>query len=67
MADKQLEAWGGEVRGPRWLRRLRRKPGASDTPEKLAEAHKGTVDPPGRGVLGNVDQTVWGGFRDLPK
>ena len=66
MADKKQEAWGGEVRVPRWLRRLRRKPETSDTPENFAEAHKGKVDPPGRSVIENADQTVWG-FHDLPK
>ena len=68
MADKKPEAWGGDVRIPHWLRHLLRKPEANDTPERLAEAHKGKVDPPpGRSVLENADQTVWGGFRDLPK
>jgi len=67
MADKKLEAWGGEVRVPRWLQRLRRRPEATDTEEKLAESHKGKVDAPGRSVLENADQMVWGGYRDLPK
>jgi hypothetical protein len=67
MADKKLEAWGGDVRLPHFLQRLRRRPQAQDTPEKLAEAHKGKVEPPDKSVLENADRTVWGGFRDLPK
>ena len=67
MAERKLEACGGEVHVPRRLRRRRGKPEATDTPEKLAESHKGKGDPPGRTVLENADQVVWGGFRDLPK
>jgi hypothetical protein len=68
MAEKRPEAWGGEVHLPRWMRRLRRKPEATDTPQKLAETHKGKVaKEPERTVLENVDRTLWGGFRDLPK
>lgn len=47
MTEKKAEAWGGEIHVPRWLQRLRRKPEATDTLEKLAETHKGKVDPPG--------------------
>jgi hypothetical protein len=68
MGDEHFNSWGGEVRLPHWLRRLRHKPAPSDTPEKLRESHKGRVQPPpDRSVMENLDQVVWGGFRDLPK
>ena len=38
MPKRELEEWGGEVRVPRWLRRLLRRPDpAGDTPEKVSE------------------------------
>jgi hypothetical protein len=68
MGDEQFKSWGGEVLLPRWLRRLRHRPVADDTPEKLRESHKGKVQPAeDRSVLQNVDRMFWGGFRDLPK
>ena len=39
MSNRQQEAWGGEVRMPRWLRRMLRRPApAEDTPEGAHEA-----------------------------
>jgi hypothetical protein len=39
---RELEPWGGDVRLPRWLRRLTRRPEAlEDTPERAHERHKG--------------------------
>ncbi len=39
------EEWGGEVRLPRWLRRLlRRREPEDDTPERAHEARQTTAD-----------------------
>ena len=68
MARKELEAWGGDVRLPWWLRR-RRKPDTGDTPEKIAEGHR--TKPEERSVLENVDKAMTvggvGGWHDLLK
>ena len=41
MSSRQQEAWGGEVRMPRWLRRMLRRPvPLEDTPEGAHEARK---------------------------
>jgi hypothetical protein len=38
---RELEPWGGEVRLPRWLRKLLRRPEApEDTPEAAHERRK---------------------------
>ena len=67
MARKRLEAWGGEVHLPRWLR-LRRKPELGDTPEKLEEGNRSQDTE--RSVLGNTDKAMIaqgvGGWHDLP-
>ncbi len=58
------QAWGGEVRLPRWLRR---KPKPTDSPEKIAERRR----PPQAttSVLANVDRAIGGAwmFYDLPR
>jgi hypothetical protein len=58
------QAWGGELRLPRWLRR---KPEPTDTPEKIAERHRPAQAP--RSVLANVDRAIGGAwmFYDLPR
>ena len=58
------QAWGGEVRLPRWLRR---KPQPTDTPEKIAERRR-PAQPP-RSVLESVDRAIGGAwlFYDLPR
>ena len=39
MSNRQQEEWGGEVRMPRWLRRMLRRPAPlDDTPEGAHEA-----------------------------
>jgi hypothetical protein len=42
MSNRQQEAWGGEVRMPRWLRRMLRRPEPlGDSPEGAHEARTG--------------------------
>lgn len=41
MSNREQEAWGGEVRLPRWLRRMLRRPEPlGDSPEGAHEARK---------------------------
>jgi hypothetical protein len=37
---REPEAWGGEVRLPRWLQRVLRREAQTDTPEGAHEARK---------------------------
>jgi hypothetical protein len=37
---RQPEAWGGEVRLPKWTRRLLRRASPTDTPEARSEADR---------------------------
>jgi hypothetical protein len=59
------EAWGGEVRLPRWLRRLLRRPeAAGDTPEARAERHRPQpIDPDA--VAKNAERASIGAMGDL--
>jgi hypothetical protein len=54
MGRKKLEAWGGDVRLPRWLRRRQPEPG--DTPEKTAERDRASE--PEKSVLENADRAM---------
>jgi len=63
MSERQQEAWGGEVRMPRWLRRMLRRPeppGA--TPEG---AHEARQPQPERSVAKNADRAAVGVLSDL--
>ena len=67
---RELENWGGEVRLPRWIRQvLRRPPKAEDTPERTREPkrpqeHTGSVlENADRAVLGPVTQAYAEGRR----
>jgi hypothetical protein len=58
MSNREPEAWGGEVRMPRWLRRMLRRPEAlGDTPEAAHEKRKAE---PGRSVAENADRAAVG-------
>ena len=63
MADRQQEAWGGEVQLPRWLRRLLRRPEpVGPTPEAAHEARKARAE---RSVLENANRAELGPLVDL--
>jgi hypothetical protein len=56
---RQLEPWGGEVRLPRFLRwLLRRPPVPDDTPERAHEQRKG--EQPTKSVVENTEQAAIG-------
>ena len=59
MTGRELDAWGGEVRMPRVLRRLLRRPDPpGDTPEAAHEARKPAAGGPS--VLANADKAAMG-------
>ena len=61
---QEQEPWGGEVRLPRWLRRLLRRPeGVGDTPERAHERRKG--EQPRKSVAANADRAAVGILSDL--
>ena len=63
VSNREQEAWGGEVRMPRWLRRMLRRPEASgDTPEAAREKQKAQ---PGRSVAENADRAAVGVMSEL--
>jgi hypothetical protein len=66
MSDmRQLEQWGGELRVPKWMRRLARRPHGVDTPERAAERGWEQRHPPeGPSVAENVDRAIFGGFSE---
>jgi hypothetical protein len=61
---REQEPWGGDVRLPRWLRSLLRRPvEPSDTPERSHERHKG--ESPDKSVAGAADRAAVGPLSDL--
>jgi hypothetical protein len=63
MSERPQEAWGGEVRLPRWLRRMLRRPESpGDTPE-AAHEHRKPADGPS--VLENANRAATGPLVDL--
>lgn len=63
VSNREQEAWGGEVRMPRWLRRTLRRPEAlGDTPEAAHEKRKAQ---PGRSVAENADRAAVGVLSEL--
>ena len=63
MLNERQEAWGGEVRMPRWLRRvLGRSEPPGDTPEGAHEARKPQSGP---SVAQNADRASVGALSDL--
>jgi hypothetical protein len=63
VSNREPEAWGGEVRMPRWLRRLLKRPEPlEDTPEAAHEKRKAQ---PGRSVGENADRAAVGVMSEL--
>ena len=63
MSNRQQEAWGAEVRMPRWLRRMLRRPEPlGDTPEG---AHGKRKPQPGPSVGQNADRAAVGVMSEL--
>jgi hypothetical protein len=63
MSNRQQEAWGGEVRMPRWLRRMLRRPEPlGDTPEG---AHERRNPQSGPSVGQNADRAGVGVLTEL--
>lgn len=61
MPNREQEAWGGEVRMPRWLRRMLRRP-VADSPEAVHEKRKAQ---PRRSVAENADRAAVGVLSEL--
>jgi hypothetical protein len=63
VSNREPEAWGGEVRMPRWLRRMLKRPEPlEDTPEAAHEKRKAQ---PGRSVAENADRAAVGVTSEL--
>lgn len=61
---QELEPWGGDVRLPRWIRRLICRPeDPGDTPERAHERYKGQQ--PHRSVAGAADRAAVGVLSEL--
>jgi hypothetical protein len=61
---RELEPWGGDVRMPRWMRRLLRRPAdPEDTPERAHERHKG--ERPDKSVAASADRAAVGPLSEL--
>jgi hypothetical protein len=63
---RQLEPWGGDLRVPRWLKRLARRADPGDTPERAREARRAALHPeyPTVSVAENADRAVFGPFSE---
>jgi len=59
---RELQAWGGEVKVPRWIRRLLRRPTPSDTPERVHESRQPSY--PDVSVAGNADRAIFGAWSE---
>jgi hypothetical protein len=61
---REPEPWGGDVRLPRWMRRLLRRPeDPEDTAERAHERRKGRQ--PSRSVAGAADRAAVGVLSEL--
>ena len=61
---RELEPWGGDVRLPRWLRSLlRRPPDPPETPELAHERRRSQQ--PSNSVTGAADRAAVGPLSDL--
>ena len=58
---RELEPWGGELRMPRWMRRvMRRGPAPEDSPERAHERRN--AETPVETPLMAIDRAVFGPF-----
>jgi hypothetical protein len=63
VSNRQQEAWGGEVKMPRWLRRMLRRP---EPPEPTPEAaHEARNPASGPSVGQNADRAAVGPMTEL--
>ena len=58
----ELQPWGGEVKLPRLLRWLLRRPNPDDTPERTHERRKPQYS--GVSVLENADRAIFGAWSE---
>jgi hypothetical protein len=66
MAQRELEPWGGEVKMPKWVKKvLRRPPDPENTPEATHEARQGHHTD--RTALENANRASAGAMADLYK
>jgi hypothetical protein len=56
--SREPEFWGGELHVPGWLRRLRKRPPADDTPERQRERHDHIDAPVGPTGKSNPGQSA---------
>ena len=63
---KQLEPWGGEVRVPRWMKRLARRAEPGDSAERALEARREALHPkyPDVSVAENADRAIFGAWSE---
>ncbi len=59
---KELQPWGGEVRMPRVLRWVLRRPEPGDTPERLHERRQ--PQSPTVSVVENADRAIFGAWSE---
>ena len=59
---RELEPWGGDVRVPRWILRLLRRPVPEDTPEREHERRQPVH--PETSVLENADRAIFGAWSE---
>jgi hypothetical protein len=58
----ELQPWGGEVKLPRWLRWVLRRPAPSDTPERTHEGRQPQY--PDVSVAENADRAIFGAWSE---
>jgi hypothetical protein len=59
---RELEPWGGDLRLPRWICRLLRRPVRDDTPEREHERRQPVY--PETTVLENADRAIFGAWSE---
>jgi hypothetical protein len=63
MPGRELQPWGGDVKLPRLIRRMLRRPeGPGDTPERLHEARQ--PEYPDVSVTENADRAIFGAWSE---
>jgi hypothetical protein len=63
MSNRELRPWGGDVKVPRFIRWLLKRPkDPGDTPERLHEARQPHY--PDVSVMENVDRAIFGAWSE---